>query len=81
MSVWRTDDVVTYDVMRNSATALTARLLRSVEVDPRAIDRIRPEVAAWWDAVLTVDAYDRAAVAELAARIDTRSHELDGETS
>lgn len=81
ISAWRADDVVTYDVMQESATTLTALLLRTIELDPRSTDRIRSEIAGWRDDVLTVDAYDRAAVAALAALIEARSHELNGETS
>ncbi|WP_341976050.1 hypothetical protein [Microbacterium sp. LWO13-1.2] len=73
--------MVTYDVMRESATTLIALLLRAAGLDPRAADRITPEIADWRDDVLTVDAYDRAAVTALVERINTRSHELTGETS
>lgn len=78
IAAWRADDVVTYDLMRESATALTALLLRSAEHDPRVGDPIRSEIAAWRKAVVATNAYDRAAVASLAARIEIRSHELKG---
>ncbi|MEV4775978.1 hypothetical protein LTA6_001878 [Microbacterium sp. LTA6] len=81
ISAWRTSDAVTFDVMRESATTLIALLLRSGAQDPRTADHARAEIAAWRTDILTVDAYDRAAVAALATRIETRSRELDGETS
>lgn len=81
MSAWRANDVVTYDVMRESATTLTALLHRVIVLNPRVGDRIRSEIAAWRDDVVTVNAYDRADVVALATRIEARSREINGETS
>lgn len=69
-SPWRVSDVVAYDSMRAAgvdAFALLGNAIRSV--DPRA-DDARADLARLRGDVLSVDAYDRAAVAALASRIE-----------
>lgn len=74
ISVWRVNDVVAYDAMRESATTLTALLLGATYQDVAQADvaQLRGDVRA-------VDAYDRAAVAALAARINSHIADLTGE--
>ncbi|MFB8146630.1 hypothetical protein ACFC1W_07785 [Microbacterium sp. NPDC056003] len=61
------NDVVAYEAMRESATTLSALLLRSsADIEVRELR----------DAVVGVDGYDRAAVSALAAHIRGRIAEL-----
>jgi len=76
MSAWRVNDVVAYDLMRAAATRLTAMLLSWVDADPEGSASATEEVAQLRHDVLTVDGYDRAAVAALALRIDERIESL-----
>ncbi len=71
ISAWRANDVVAFELMRESATTLTALLLRSPKVA-----NANNEVADLRSSVLSVDGHDRAAVAALAASISDRIHEL-----
>lgn len=67
ISAWRANDVVAYEAMRESATTLSALLLRSsADIEVRELR----------DAVVGVDGYDRAAVSALAAHIRRRIAEL-----
>ena len=66
-SPWRVNDVVAYDRMRETATTVFAVLHAASQ--PEELARLRREV-------LTVDAYDRAAVAVLSARLESRLREL-----
>lgn len=67
ISAWRANDVVAYEAMRESATTLSALLLRSsADIEVRELR----------DAVVGVDGYDRAAVSALAAHIRSRIAEL-----
>lgn len=75
ISAWRVNDVVAYDAMRGSATTLTALLLGATH---REQDVTRADIARLRGDVLAVDAYDRAAVAALAVRIDSRIAGLSG---
>jgi len=70
-SAWRVNDVVAYDVMRESATTLTALLLESVTDDAGVA-----ELAELRRAVLNVDGYDRVQVGALASSINYRIAEL-----
>lgn len=75
ISTWRANDVIEYEAMRDSATLLMALLLQeNYETVPGDIAQLRNDV-------LAVDAYDRAAVAELAAGIRSRIVELSRVTS
>ena len=78
MSAWRTNDVVAFDVMREAATTLTALLVNAARsaLDPQTA---RGELAQLRRDVLAVDAYDRAAVAALASRVNVRIRQLSGE--
>lgn len=78
MSVWRTNDVVAFDVMRASATTLAALLVNAARSASEP-DGAREELARLRRDILTVDAYDRAAVAALGARVDVRIRQLSGE--
>ncbi len=68
-TAWRVDDVVAYEAMRESATALTALLLRTTTNEPAERPYAATEVGRLRSEVLNVDPYDRAAVAALALRI------------
>lgn len=76
ISAWRTNDVVTYEAMRESATTLTALLLRASSGDPTTNSSATIEVRELRDAVVGVDGFDRAAVSALAAHIRRRIAEL-----
>jgi hypothetical protein len=79
-SGWRVNDVVGYDVMRESAVALATLLIRETRTTSEP-DRARGELAQLRQDVLTVDAFDRAAVAALAARLEDRTRKLSEELS
>lgn len=66
-SPWRVNDVVAYDRMRETATTVFALLHAASQREE--LLRLRREV-------LTLDAYDRAAVAALSARLQTRLRDL-----
>ncbi len=72
ISAWRVNDVVAYEAMRESATMLSALLLRR-SADASSADI---EVRELRDAVVGVDGYDRTAVSALAAHIRGRIAEL-----
>ncbi|KJL45768.1 hypothetical protein [Microbacterium trichothecenolyticum] len=76
-SPWRVNDVVTYDRMREAAIHLTALLAAVARADDPAAGAARDELTALHREVHAVDAFDRAAVAALAERIDGRIRELD----
>jgi formate-dependent phosphoribosylglycinamide formyltransferase (GAR transformylase) len=79
-SPWRVNDVVAYDLMREAAAramALLSAAARSGESGAEA----RRELARLRREVLAVDAYDRAAVAAVAVRVDQRIRELEGQSS
>lgn len=75
ISAWRVNDVVAYDAMRESATTLTALLLGAAHHE---LDVAQADVAQLRGDVLAVDAYDRAAVAVLSARINRHIADLTG---
>ncbi|MFE5410155.1 hypothetical protein [Microbacterium sp. NPDC056569] len=75
-SAWRANDVVAYEVMRESATTLTALLLGSSDDDRSAVVEVAAEVRQLRSSVLAVDSYDRDAVSTLADRIRDRIKEL-----
>lgn len=77
-SPWRVNDVVAYDRMRDTATIAFAVLQAAARADGPDADAAREELAALRREVLGVDAYDRAAVAALAARLEDRIRELQG---
>ena len=80
ISAWRANDVVEYDAMRESATMLTAVLLKASNAGAAGGREMQADIAQLRMDVLAVDGYDRAAVAELAARISSRIAELSGAT-
>lgn len=77
-SAWRVNDVVAYDLMRESATTLTSLLLQPTDSDSSVSDAAREEAVHLRRDVLHVDGFDRAAVTALSARIDARIRELSG---
>ena len=81
ISAWRSNDVVEYDAMRESATMLTALLVRASNSATASGHEVQDDIAQLRKDVLAVDGYGRAAVAELAARIRSRIAELSGATS
>lgn len=76
-SPWRVNDVVTYDRMRDAATALSALLLAIANANGPDADQARVEQAEWRSEVAAVDGYNRSAVVDLAERIDRRIRELE----
>jgi hypothetical protein len=79
-SPWRVNDVVAYDLMRAAAGRAMALLSAVAQSGDSAADA-RRELARLRLEVLAVDAYDRAAVAAIAARIEQRIRELEGHLS
>lgn len=71
ISAWRANDVVAYDLMRESATTLMALLSQSAASGLGA-ERSRAEIAQLRREVLSVDGFSRDAVATLAVQIETR---------
>ena len=78
ITAWRVNDVVAYDAMRESATTLTAMLLGATHSSSANPDTVQAEIAQLRQGVLAVDAFDRAAVAALSARISGRILEQSG---
>lgn len=78
ITAWRVNDVVAYDRMRESASALTSLLLQSSSATTEERSGARTELAQLRHDLLSLDGYDRVAVGELAARIDNRIAELKG---
>lgn len=81
MSAWRANDVVEYDVMRESATLLTGLLLRARSNNPSSSDVVNAEIERIHSSVMEVDAYDRTAVLTLAARFRGRIATLKATSS
>ena len=79
-SPWRVNDVVAYDLMREAAARAMALLSAAAQSGDSDADA-RDELARLRREVLAVDAYDRAVVAAVAARIDQRIRELEGHLS
>lgn len=75
-SAWRTNDVVAYDVMRESATALTALLVEASSDDSSASVKTGAEIWQLRRSVLDTNSYDREAVSALTDRIGGRIKEL-----
>lgn len=71
-SAWRANDVVAYEVMRESATTLTALLLGSSSNDRSTFVEAGAEATQLRSSVLGVASYDREAVSTLADRIHGR---------
>lgn len=76
-SPWRVNDVVAYDRMRDSATAAFALMQAAARPEHGDAEAARAELALLHQEVLDVDAYDRDAVAALAARLELRIRELE----
>ena len=62
---WRVDDVVAYDIMREKAAYVVAEINRTSAERQKRIERC----ADVWDLVNSLDAYDRAAVEEMDAKL------------
>lgn len=78
ISSWRANDVVAYELLRESASTLTALLTYAASSDVSAPDGARLELTQLRRDLLTIDGYDRARVNALAAQIDARVRELSG---
>ena len=79
-SPWRVNDVVAYDRMREAAVTAFAELHAATQTDAPDADAARQELVELRRDVVTVDAYDRTAVADLARRIDEVLQRLEGRT-
>lgn len=73
---WRVDDVVAYDVMRESVTVLTSLILTLSGDDQSQTDRAVTEVIDLQNSVTAIDGRDRKAVAELHGMIVDRIKHL-----
>jgi len=77
ISIWRTNDVVAYEAMRESATTLTTLLSQVPDGDSSSTEpKVLKEMTHLLESVRTVDAYDRGAVVDLADKIHHRIIEL-----
>jgi len=76
-SPWRVNAVVAYDRMRGCATVAFALMHTGVRADDPDAEAARAEMALLHQKVLGVDAYDRDAVAAVAARLEARIRELE----
>ena len=81
ISAWRVNDAVAYDLMRESATVLISSLVRLADRDASGSGQFRSEVADLRRRLVSVDAYDRAAVTVLTRAIEGRIDELSGASS
>lgn len=79
-SPWRVNDVVAYDRMRDTATIAFALLQAAARANGPKAEAARQELTALRREVLGVEAYDRAAVAAVAARLEDRIRVLQGTT-
>jgi hypothetical protein len=77
-SLWRVNDVVAYDVMRELASAVQSRLL---ELTSDGDESARAELIALRRATFAVDGYDRAAVETFTLRLQQRDTELASATA
>lgn len=75
-SAWRTNDVVAYDAMRESASILLSLLVTTSTATLADRDSNAREIEALRNDVLTVRAHDRTAVSSLSARIESRIADL-----
>lgn len=75
-SAWRVNDVVVYDAMRDSASMLLSLLVNSSTADQTGRDSNAREIESLRNDVLSVQAYDRASVSSLSARIEDRIAQL-----
>ena len=72
-SMWRVNDIVAYDVMRELSASVQARLIERVrDGDPSA----RTELLDVRRITLAVDGYDRTAVDAFSQQIQARDTEL-----
>ena len=72
-SMWRVNDVVAYDVMRELSSSVQARLLERVR---RGDDSARDELLEVRRATLSVDGYDRVTVEAFTQVLQLRDTEL-----
>lgn len=75
-SAWRTNDVVEYDAMRESASILLSLLVTTSTATLAGRDSIAREIETLRSDVLNVQAQDRTAVSSLSARIEGRIADL-----
>ncbi|NYE18108.1 hypothetical protein [Microbacterium immunditiarum] len=67
--------------MRETATALQARILQSARTVGPAVEKAHAEIAAVREEVFAVDGYDRAAVDAQTKRLAARLAELTADTT
>lgn len=77
-SLWRVNDVVAYDVMRELASAVQSRLL---ELARGGDESARAELIDLRRTTIAVDGYDRAAVDSFMQRLQQRDAELASATA
>lgn len=75
-SAWRVSDVVEYNLVREVGVALSCALLEALRRDLSPANAVRVELMSLHREVATVDGFDRAAVADLMSRLETRLAEL-----
>jgi hypothetical protein len=72
-SLWRVNDIVAYDIMRELSTSLQARLLDRVRDGD---DSARAELLEVRRTTIAVDGYDRSAVDEFTQQLQARDNKL-----
>lgn len=77
-SMWRVNDIVAYDVMRELANSVQARLLERVR---QGNESARDELLEVRRTTNAVDGYHRAAVDQYAQQLQVRDAELAVATS
>lgn len=75
ITAWRTNDVVAYEAMRETATMLAALLIRSA-ASGTALPTANSELLELRVTVLNSDVFDRATVAALTTRFRERIAQL-----
>lgn len=72
-SMWRVNDIVAYDVMRELSDSLQSRLLERVR---KGDDSARTELLEVRRTTIAVDGYDRSAVDAFTQQLQGRDTEL-----
>lgn len=77
-SMWRVNDIVAYDVMRELSSSVQARLLDRIRAGD---DSARAELFEVRQGTLHLDGYDRASVDAYVQQLQQRDDELAGADS
>lgn len=77
-SMWRVNDIVAYDVMRELSSSVQARLLDRIRAGD---DSARAELFDVRQGTLQLDGYDRASVDAYVQQLQQRDDELAGADS